>query len=50
MTEQVLLLLTILVPLGGAAGIVLMGSRPNLREAVTLIKGTGTNFCKAIGM
>ena len=41
MTEQVLLVLTILLPLAGAAGIVLIGDRPNLREAVTLITAFG---------
>ncbi|MCH8111082.1 MAG: monovalent cation/H+ antiporter subunit D family protein [Proteobacteria bacterium] len=41
MTEQVLLVLTILLPLAGAAGIVLIGDRPNLRESVTLITAVG---------
>ncbi|MCH8188526.1 MAG: monovalent cation/H+ antiporter subunit D family protein, partial [Proteobacteria bacterium] len=41
MTEQVLLVLTILFPLAGAAAIVLIGDRPNLRESVTLITAVG---------
>ncbi len=41
MTEQVLLILTVLAPLVGAAGIVLIGDRPNLRESVTLITAGG---------
>ncbi|MBT8118902.1 MAG: monovalent cation/H+ antiporter subunit D family protein [Gammaproteobacteria bacterium] len=40
MSDQHLLLLSILTPFAGAIGIVLLRQRPNLREAVTLLSAT----------
>ena len=37
MTGQWLMILAIALPLAGAAGIVLCGRWPNLRESVTLV-------------
>ena len=43
MSDQHLLLLSVLTPFAGALGIVLFRQRPNLREAVTLL--TATTVC-----
>ena len=40
MSDQHLLLLSVLTPFAGAIGIVLFRHRPNLREAVTLLTAT----------
>lgn len=46
MSDQHLILLAIFLPFIGAAGILLCGSRPNLREAVTLT--TATAVCAIV--
>ena len=45
MTNETLLLVTMLIPFAGAIGIGLTGRWPNLRETITLVSATSVMIC-----